>query len=53
METLIPLLVIVAIAVVAIWLIKMIPFPGGLEILQTILIVIVVVLALTRVLSLW
>lgn len=53
MEILIPLLVIAAIAVVAVWLINMIPFPAGLQILRTILIVIVVVIALLKVFALW
>ncbi len=53
MAILIPLLVILLIAIVAIWLIKQIPFPAGLEIIQTVLICIVVVMAVVRVLALW
>lgn len=52
MEILITLLVIVAVAAVAVWLINMIPFPSGLEIVRTVMVIIVVVMALWRVLAL-
>lgn len=52
MDILISLLIVVAIAAVAIWLIKQIPWPEGLGIIGTILIVIVVLYALSRVLPL-
>lgn len=47
--TLISVLVIVAIAAVLIWLIKQIPWPAGLEILGTLGIVIVVVVAILKI----
>lgn len=47
------LLIVILIAMVAIWLIRQIPFPAGLQIVQTILIVIVVVIGLTKILALW
>jgi hypothetical protein len=50
---LLTLLVIVLIVAVAVWLINMIPFPAGLEIIRTVLIVIVVVIGLTKLLALW
>jgi hypothetical protein len=53
MEILISVLIVVVIAAVAIWLIKQIPFPAGLQIIQTLLIVIVVVFALIRLFALW
>ena len=51
MEILIPLLIIVVVAAVAIWLIRQIPLPAGLEIVQTLLVAIVVLLALVKVLG--
>lgn len=51
MEVLISLLILVVVVVVAIWLIKQIPMPAGLEILPTILIAIVVILGLIKVLG--
>ena len=53
MDALITLLILIAVIVTAIWLIKQIPFPAGLELLQTILITIVVVLALAKLLAFW
>lgn len=49
METLITLLIIVAVACVLIWLIRQIPWPAGLEILGTIGTVIVVVAAILKI----
>lgn len=49
MSIIISLLIIVAVVVVAIWLINMIPFPAGLGLLKTILIVIVVIFALLKI----
>ena len=52
METLISLLVAVAVIAVAIWLVKQIPWPEGLQIVGTILTVIIIVIGLLKVLSL-
>ncbi len=49
METLISLLIIVAVVAVAIWLIRQIPWPAGLEIIGTILTVIIVILGLMKI----
>ena len=53
METLISLLILIVIVVVAIWLINQIPFPAGLEIIKTVLVIIVVVLALQKLFGYW
>ncbi len=49
MNTLISLLIVVAVAVVLIWLIRQIPWPSGLEILGTIMTVIVVIAAIIKI----
>lgn len=51
MQAIIPLLIILLVAVIAIWLIRQIPFPAGLQVIQTILVAIVVILALVKVLA--
>lgn len=51
MEILIPLLIIVAVVAVAVWIIKLIPFPAGLEIVKAVLIAIVCIIGLVKVLA--
>lgn len=48
MSVLLTLIVVVAVAVVLIWLINQIPFPAGLEMLRFLGILIVVVLAILK-----
>jgi hypothetical protein len=51
METLISLLIIAAVVAIAIWIINLIPFPPGLQIIKTIVIGIVAVMALIQVIG--
>jgi len=51
MDKIIQIIITIVCVVVALWLITMIPFTDGLEILKTVLIVLVVVIGIKRVMA--
>lgn len=48
METIIAVLIVVAVVAALIWVIRQIPWPAGLEIINTVLIILVVVAAIYK-----